>query len=324
VMLVAAALAGAPRATELTAAGISGLAIVSGLVGLAGAAGLGEPFADRLGGAWRPGGTLEYSAALALLEVSALPALLAAMCAGSRRLAAAGALGGGVAASVLAISGSRAEVALAGLVCLAAVAFPRAMLGSGRMRALGAAGVLAAAGLCAHGVAEPSTSTAPAAVAAAVASPGPQSRPARASDFWHGRLHLWAAALETAADRPVTGSGADSFLAASASHQQSGPVRFAHDLPLELTVELGIGGALLALALYATVAREVWLARRGRAFWLLGPAAVAFPLAGLIDWPWHLAGCGAVWATAVGMLAGRVRASEYGSAPIRRAIQEAR
>ena len=317
VMLVAAALARVPRVAEVTAAGICGLAIISGLVGLAAAASFGEPFADRVGGVWRPGGTLEYSAALSLLEVSALPALLFAMCRPSRRLAAAGALGGAVAASVLALSGSRAELALGALVCAAAVAFPGRTVRSSRAVAVAAVGVLAATAASAHVFAGGAT-------AAAARSPGHHAPRTHAADFWHGRLHLWHAAIETAADRPLTGSGADAFLAASARHQQSGPVRFAHDLPLELAAELGIAGALLALALYATVAREAWRARHGRAFWLLGPATVAFPVAGLVDWPWHLAGCGAVWAVSLGVLAGGIRASEYGSAPRRRATPEAR
>jgi hypothetical protein len=33
-----------------------------------------------------------------------------------------------------------------------------------------------------------------------------------------------------------------------------------------------------------------------------GPTVVAFLLANLIDWPWHLAGSGAVWAAALGGL----------------------
>src|SRR5204863_6541867 len=89
----------------------------------------------------------------------------------------------------------------------------------------------------------------------------------RDGGFWHGRLHTWRAAVETAADRPLAGAGADAFLAASARHQRDGPVRFAHDLPLELAAELGVLGALLAVALYATGGAAAWRARRTRAGW---------------------------------------------------------
>jgi O-antigen ligase len=91
---------------------------------------------------------------------------------------------------------------------------------------------------------------------------------------------------------------------ASARHQPGNPVRFAHSLPLELAAELGIGGIALAIALYAAAARALWRARRDRAAWLLGPAVAAFLAASLVDWPWHLAGSGALCAAALGGLLG--------------------
>jgi hypothetical protein len=36
--------------------------------------------------------------------------------------------------------------------------------------------------------------------------------------------------------------------------------------------------------------------------YLLMPFAAAFPLANLLDWPWHLLGAGVLWAVAVGGL----------------------
>jgi O-antigen ligase len=121
-----------------------------------------------------------------------------------------------------------------------------------------------------------------------------------ASDFLHGRSTTWTAALETFADRPLAGAGADAFLAGSARHQDGQTVVFAHDLPLELAAELGVAGLVLILALYAAAGRALWRARRTRALWLLGPATAAFLVVGLVDWPWHLAGAGAFWATAAG------------------------
>jgi O-antigen ligase len=120
----------------------------------------------------------------------------------------------------------------------------------------------------------------------------------------HGRTDTWRAAVETWADRPLHGTGSGAFLTGSARYQDGQTIRFAHDLPLELAAELGVAGFLLALALYAATLRTMWLARGHRATWLLGPAAVAFLASNLVDWTWHLAGAGAVWALAVGGLAG--------------------
>ncbi|HEX9417137.1 MAG TPA: hypothetical protein VF895_10570, partial [Gaiellaceae bacterium] len=78
--------------------------------------------------------------------------------------------------------------------------------------------------------------------------------------------------------------------------------RFAHDLPLELGVELGILGLLLGIALYVAAGRALWRTRGSPALWLLGPAVAAFLLSNLVDWPWHLAGAGAVFALALGSL----------------------
>jgi O-antigen ligase len=91
---------------------------------------------------------------------------------------------------------------------------------------------------------------------------------------------------------------------------------FAHDLPLELGAELGLAGFALAIALYVAVGQALWRARRTRAALLLGPAAAAFLVAGLVDWPWHLAGSGAIWALSVGALTGERDASEKRAARI--------
>lgn len=261
------------------------LAFVSGVVGLIAMAARSGPFADHVHGAWRPGGTLEYSPALALLQVSALPGLLAGL--RQRRLRPWSAAGLVVALAVLGFGGSRLELALGALV-VAGTTF-RDISPKTRPSAPSTA-VIAAVLLLA---------TATAAVATTGRGPGERN-----GGVLHGRLHTWRAAARTAADHPIAGGGADSFLAASARHQREGPVLFAHDLPLELAAELGALGALGALALYAAALAAVWRARRTRAGALLGPAAVAFLVAGLVDWPWHLAGSGAVWAAALGGVVG--------------------
>jgi len=81
-------------------------------------------------------------------------------------------------------------------------------------------------------------------------------------------------------------------------------VRFAHNLPLESWVELGVAGALLTVVLYLGSAAAVWLRRRTAAVWLLGPAVLGFLLANLFDWPWHLPASGAVFALSLGALVG--------------------
>ncbi|MCW2992216.1 MAG: hypothetical protein JWM73_2810, partial [Solirubrobacterales bacterium] len=128
----------------------------------------------------------------------------------------------------------------------------------------------------------------------------------------HGRLRIWGEALDTFADRPLQGGGADAYWFASADHQGTRSVLYAHDLPLELAAELGIAGLLLALGLYASGARVLWRGRHGAAMWLLGPAATAFLASNLIDWPWHLGGSGAVWALALGGVLGTAGATRSG------------
>ena len=127
--------------------------------------------------------------------------------------------------------------------------------------------------------------------------------PASGSDFLHGRAGTWEAAVQTFADRPVTGAGADGFLSASVRHQDGDTIAFAHQLPLELAAELGIAGFLLVVALYGAVGRLLWRARATTAAYLLGPLVAAFLVSNLLDWTWHLAGSGAMWAVALGAIA---------------------
>ncbi len=137
-----------------------------------------------------------------------------------------------------------------------------------------------------------------AALAASAGSGGPYTEPA--SGFTHGRAAEWEAALDTALDRPLTGAGGDAYLVASRRHQGQAVARYAHSLPLEAWAELGPLGLALVLALYGVAARLVWGIRRHPDAWLAAPAVVAFLLANLVDWPWHLAGSAAAWALALG------------------------
>lgn len=337
------------------AATVAVLAVAAGLVGLYGAAARVEPLAQRLGGQWSPGGPLEYSPALALMQVSALATLWWAMArARDPRLAALAACGAAVAGSILALAGSRVELAIA-LAVVAGCVFGAGAVGTRRSTVLAAVALTAAAGGAADAIAGSyvapyvtggdaprllglaavvvgaaglwllqrrtldaagSRSQAASALAmlaialplagglaAAAATPdsGPQAEPV--SGFAHGRTGLWRAAIDTAEDRPLAGSGALSFGTASLRYQQPPPVRFAHNLPLESWAELGVAGALLALLLYAGSAALVWSHRRSAAAWLLGPAVLAFLVANLFDWPSHVPASGAVFALALGALA---------------------
>lgn len=127
--------------------------------------------------------------------------------------------------------------------------------------------------------------------------------------FTHGRSWMWSAAFHTAVGRPFYGYGAGAFYRATVSRQPGhGRVtRFAHDLPLELAVETGIAGFLLGIALYVVAARSLWRARGLPELWLLGPAIAAFLLSNLVDWSWHLAGAGALFALARGGLFNALR-----------------
>jgi O-antigen ligase len=120
----------------------------------------------------------------------------------------------------------------------------------------------------------------------------------------HGRTTTWSAGVEAAQARPVAGVGADAFYAGSRRHQGPRAVRFAHNLPLELLVELGVLGLVLVVGLYVAAGRVMWSARHAPEAWLLGPAVGAFLASNLLDWTWHMAACGAVFAAALGALIG--------------------
>lgn len=121
------------------------------------------------------------------------------------------------------------------------------------------------------------------------------------SGFDHGRAAEWEVAIDAALARPLAGAGADAY-AMAAVGEGGGETLYAHNLPLEAWAELGPLGLILILLLYGSVAELCWRLRRDPRAWLLAPAAAAFLLANLVDWPWHLAGAAAVWAVAVGGL----------------------
>ncbi len=338
------------NAIAWVAALICVLAFVDAVIGLCGATAFAQPFADYMDGFWRPGGTLEYSAALALLQISALPALLTGMVHGRRLIALPATLGAATAAAVLGLSHSRLEGVFALLIGAAVLGWHERTVKTDRRTAVLAVALLGATALGAYVIAgrsvaigahphqlarlgglaalccattlgwwisrAPSTSRVQkaaaltsltgvtVAVVSLTANWGDTSHifPAQAAGFFHGRLQLWKIAVRAAAHQLLHGYGADSFLVASRTQAPLQGIRFAHNLPVELLLELGVPGLLLAISLYWTGLRSAWQARRDRAFWIVGPAAIGFLIADLFDWEWHLAGSGAVWALALGAL----------------------
>jgi hypothetical protein len=338
------------------AAVIGVLAVLEASIGLISAGLRAEPFAQRIGGTWRPGGTFEYPPALALLQVSALPILLRTMARGRGGPAVAAAAGAGLAGAVIALAGSRIELALGLAVLALAVGFSRRTLGLSAFGAALAVAIPVGAGVAAHlvagGYAWPGeTGGDPERVITLVAIPvacaaiwvfvrsalsgsmraaagrqvngralagagvalvilvallgvfgaGGQGAWTEPVDgFTHGRTGEWGAAIATASEHPVGGAGADAYAVASASHQGGQRSLYAHDLPLEAWAELGPLGLALVLGLYGSVGALLWRVRRKPDAWLFAPAAAAFLLANLVDWPWHLAGAAAVWALALG------------------------
>lgn len=100
------------------------LAAATASIGIVAAGIQEQPFAERIGGAWRPGGPFEYPPALGALQLAALPLAFRWMAGGSRR-----SLAGGVvvilASAVVALVSSRAILALGVVILIAIAIHPR-------------------------------------------------------------------------------------------------------------------------------------------------------------------------------------------------------
>ena len=313
-------------------------ALAVALVGLVAAVAASDPLALNICGTWRPAGPFQYPPTLGLVCAGALPVALALGAERRRAVAVPGASAAWLLGAVVALTANRTAVGLAGAALVAAVwlAPRRHELGVLAVAVIaGAAGsavvvgthlgdagagrlVVAAAFVlvpCLVAARPPRAAAsrhlsvalvAVAAFGAVSASVLADSGSGCQGDASHGRIGIWRAAVATAGDRPLKGFGSGTFLEASREHQlehRPRPTRFAHNLPLEAWVELGLAGLALVLALYAAAAREiVRAARRNKDAYLLVPFAAAFPLANLLDWPWHLLGSGVLWALVTGAL----------------------
>lgn len=214
---------------------------------------------------------------------------------------------------VLGLAGSRLGVGLA-VVFLAILVLSTRASGISRVTVAGTAALLIVGALAGRALLYSAASTPRASHAQRTSNVQPtppgtsevrRTSPSRPrSDLLHGRAHEWDAALQTWLHRPLLGAGAGSYYEASLPYQGSAPTLYAHDLPLELAAELGVLGLLLGVALYAACGWTIATASDSTALTLFGATVVAFLASNLIDWTWHLAGLGALWAVCAGGLAG--------------------
>jgi O-antigen ligase len=351
------------------AVAIVAFAAVEAVLGLHALASHALPEAEPIGGLWRPGGTFEYSPALAILQVGAIPILSQLLRRGSGLVAGAAAGAAVLVGAVIGLAGSRLAIAGAAVLLILLIASQRswfsrvASIATGTLVTLGAfvasavldghvpsgatgpgsmgiakiaafavvasgawlltrraisfpkaASIAAAACLTAIALAAVVWAGAHPARATSQASTMPSDLRSRAtsqplrpkarsrSDLLHGRGREWKAALQTWLDHPLLGAGSSAYYRASLPHQRSAPTLYAHDLPLELAAELGVLGLLLGVALYIATAWTIVSASHSPAFWLLAPTVAAFLVSNLVDWTWHLAGLGSLWAAAAGGL----------------------
>jgi O-antigen ligase len=307
------------------------VASVVALVGIVAAIVQSDPLALDICGSWRPAGPFEYPPTLGLVCVGALPVALAL--GGERRRT--GAALAWLLALTVALTANRTAIAFAGAALVATVWLaPRgrelgplalAVVASATASALvigshlgdaGAGRLLVAIAFLVLPVAAASRAWAGrrgtwvglvvlAALAATAGGTIADKGSGCQGDASHGRVGIWRAAVATARERPLQGFGSGTFLSASREHQlaeRPRVTRFAHNQVLESWVELGLVGAALVIAWLIATLALAWRARRQPDAYLLIPFVVAFPLANLLDWPWHLLGAGVLWAVATGAL----------------------
>ena len=188
------------------------------------------PYAERIGGIWRAGGTLEYPPALAVLCVAGLAAAMALLAGGELdRVVALGL--GSVLVAALVVTYDRAGI-LMGAGVLAVFAYR-----AGRVRRVLP---LLAAGL---------------AVAALVVVVRPPTLHQARVELTHAALgarsDVWSDAWRGFRRRPVVGYGPGGFTRIYDAGFDPTQTGLAHDLPLEQAVEAGALAAVAALVLVA-------------------------------------------------------------------------
>lgn len=138
-----------------------------------------------------------------------------------------------------------------------------------------------------------------------------------------GRHDFWRVTLDAFGERPLVGHGAGTYEFSWEQHRSiEVPVHNAHSLYLEAFAELGLVGGILVLALVLAVLWFGFSAWRAAAYpdreryAALLSAMVSFAVVAGIDWFWEIAGLGAVFFLAAGVLVG-VRSSQLALDPRR-------
>ena len=124
-----------------------------------------------------------------------------------------------------------------------------------------------------------------------------------------GRHDFYRVALDAFEEKPVAGVGAGTYQFAWERHRSIDlPVHDAHSLYLEAFAELGLIGGLLVLALVGTLlwtGFRAWRAAPDPArerYAVLLAVSLAFAVAAGADWFWEIAGLGAIFFLASGVL----------------------
>jgi O-Antigen ligase len=124
-----------------------------------------------------------------------------------------------------------------------------------------------------------------------------------------GRSEFWRVAIDAFEEKPLLGQGAGAYQFSWAQQRSiDAPVHNAHSLYLEAFAELGLVGGILVIALVLALlwfGFSAWRAaaepERDRYAALLA-AMLAFAVGAGIDWYWEIAGLGAVFFLAAGVL----------------------
>jgi hypothetical protein len=138
----------------------------------------------------------------------------------------------------------------------------------------------------------------------------PQNPQEHFSDFsGAGRHDFWRVAIDAFDEKPLFGHGAGTYVFSWTQHRSINmPVHDAHSLYLESFAELGTVGGVLVLALVGSL---LWC---GFAAWRAAPhpqrevyaalfaAMLAFAIGAAFDWFWEIAGFGAIFFLAAGVL----------------------
>jgi O-antigen ligase len=143
-----------------------------------------------------------------------------------------------------------------------------------------------------------------------------------------GRHDFWRVAVEAFEEKPALGHGAGTYQFSWEQHRSiEMPVHDAHSLYLEAFAELGAIGGILVLALVGTMlwcAFAAWRAaihpQRERYAAMLA-AMLAFAVGAGFDWFWEMAGLGAIFFLAGGVVVA-ARCSQIASDPRREALDQ--